>query len=119
MACNSGAATPARTLLGVMGIQDVGEVDLIRHAYVLPTRQRGGVGSSLLEQLMKLRSRRMLVGTWADAGWAIEFYRRHGFSLLPRDRGAELLRAHWTIPERQIETSVVLAYPPFANADDG
>jgi GNAT superfamily N-acetyltransferase len=102
-------------LLGVMGIQDVGEFDLIRHAYVLPNQQRRGVGSALLEQLMTLRSRRMLVGTWADAGWAIDFYRRHGFALLAPDQGAKLLRAYWTIPERQVETSVVLAHPPIVD----
>jgi GNAT superfamily N-acetyltransferase len=98
-------------LVGIMGIQQLGDVDLIRHAYVLPGRQRGGIGGVLLEELVSKATRRMLVGTWADAGWAIDFYRRHGFELLPRDEGAALLRAHWAIPERQIETSVVLARP--------
>jgi GNAT superfamily N-acetyltransferase len=105
-----------RSLVGVMGIQRMPDVELIRHAYVLPGRQRGGVGSAVLERLMQLRARRILVGTWADACWAIEFYRRHGFSLLPPHRAAGLLRAYWTIPERQIETSVVLANPPFDDA---
>lgn len=104
------------SLVGVMGIQRMSDVELIRHAYVLPGRQRGGVGSAVLERLMQLRTRRILVGTWADASRAIEFYRRHGFSLLPPHRAAELLRAYWTIPERQIETSVVLANPPFDDA---
>ena len=95
-------------LLGVMGIQDVGEVDLIRHAYVAPGRQRRGVGSALLERLAGSAERPMLVGTWAAAEWAIDFYRRHGFELVPRERTAELLRRYWSIPDRQIETSVVL-----------
>ena len=96
-------------LVGVMGIQDVGDVALIRHAYVLPDRQRRGIGSALLERLAGATGRQMLVGTWAAAEWAIDFYRRHGFELVPRERGAELLKTYWTIPERQIETSVVLA----------
>jgi GNAT superfamily N-acetyltransferase len=96
-------------LVGVMGIQDVGEVDLIRHAYVLPELQGRGVGRELLEHLRAEAARPMLVGTWADAEWAIRFYRRNGFELLSRERSAELLKAYWTIPERQIETSVVLA----------
>jgi GNAT superfamily N-acetyltransferase len=96
-------------LLGIMGIQPVGDVDLIRHAYVAPAAQRKGVGGALLEHLRASASRRMLVGTWAAAGWAIAFYERHGFELLPREEGARLLRSYWTIPERQIETSVVLA----------
>ena len=96
-------------LLGIMGIQAVRDVDLIRHAYVAPEHQRRGIGGALLRHLAASATRRMLVGTWADAGWAIAFYRRHGFELLPRDEGAELLRSYWTIPERQIQTSVVLS----------
>ena len=99
-------------LTGIMGIQDVGDVDLIRHAYVLPERQGRGVGGALLEQLLDGAPRRMLVGTWAAAEWAIRFYERHGFSMVSRERGAELLRRYWSIPERQIETSLVLAKPP-------
>ena len=95
-------------LLGVMGIQPVGDADLIRHAYVAPGAQRRGVGGALLEHLADGATRRLLVGTWAAAGWAIGFYRRNGFELLPTERGAELLRRYWTIPERQVETSVVL-----------
>ena len=101
-------------LAGVMGIQDVGEVDLIRHAYVAPGAQRRGIGSALLEQLMGSARRPILVGTWAAAEWAIAFYRRHGFELLPPERAAELLKRYWSIPERQIETSVVLARPASA-----
>jgi GNAT superfamily N-acetyltransferase len=102
-------------LIGAMGVQEVDDVDLIRHAYVLPARQRGGVGAALLAHLRGASGRRMLVGTWAAADWAIAFYRRHGFELVsPPRRAAELLRRYWTIPERQVETSVVLANPPLA-----
>ena len=100
-------------LVGVMGVQPVGDVDLIRHAYVLPTHQRGGVGGELLRHLRQISTRRMLVGTWADAAWAIAFYRRHGFEQVPSEDKAPLLRKYWTVPERQIETSVVLANPSF------
>jgi GNAT superfamily N-acetyltransferase len=96
-------------LVGIMGIQRVDDVDLIRHAYVVPGRQREGIGAKLMKELAASASRRMLVGTWAAAEWAIAFYRRNGFELLPRDEGAALLRRYWAIPERQIETSVVLS----------
>jgi GNAT superfamily N-acetyltransferase len=95
-------------LIGVMGIQPVRDVDLIRHAYVRPGNQRLGVGAALISHLRSLSTRRMLVGTWADAAWAIRFYQREGFALVPRSRTAELLKSYWDIPERQIETSVVL-----------
>jgi GNAT superfamily N-acetyltransferase len=98
-------------LVGVMGIQEVGDVDLVRHAYVLPGSQRRGIGRALLDRLTSGAQRPILVGTWAAAGWAIDFYRRQGFELLARERGAELLRRYWSIPDRQIETSVVLARP--------
>ena len=100
------------TLAGVMGIQPVRDVDLIRHAYVLPGSQRRGVGGALLEYLLELGTRRMLVGTWAAADWAIRFYRRHGFELATPERKNVLLKTYWEIPDRQIETSVVLAKPP-------
>jgi len=96
------------TLIGVMGIQPVRDVDLIRHAYVRPGSQRLGVGAALISHIRGLSTRRMLVGTWADAAWAIRFYEREGFALVPRSRTAELLKSYWDIPERQIETSVVL-----------
>jgi GNAT superfamily N-acetyltransferase len=103
-------------LVGVMGIQPVGDVDLIRHAYVLPRCQGKGVGRTLLRHLQNLTSRRMLIGTWAAADWAIRFYRHNGFELVADVRKVELLSTHWTIPDRQIETSVVLANPPFDQA---
>jgi len=102
-------------LIGVMGIQPVRDVDLIRHAYVLPGSQRGGVGAALLHHLRRLSARQMLVGTWAAAAWAIRFYSNHGFELVTPERKAALLKAYWTITERQIETSVVLANPPLPN----
>jgi GNAT superfamily N-acetyltransferase len=99
-------------LVGIMGIQPVSDVDLIRHAYVSPDRQRSGVGSALLEHVARSSTRRMLVGTWAAAEWAIRFYRRHGFELVSPERKSALLKTYWTIPDRQVETSVVLASPP-------
>lgn len=104
----------AGRLIGVMGVQPVRDVDLIRHAYVLPASQRLGAGGALIEHLRALTTRRMLVGTWAAATWAIRFYERHGFALVPPSQKAALLRTYWTVPERQIETSVVLANPPLA-----
>jgi GNAT superfamily N-acetyltransferase len=103
-------------LLGVMGVQPVREVDLIRHAYVLPASQGHGVGAALIRHLRNRSARRMLVGTWSAASWAIRFYQRHAFQLLPPERAAALLRSYWTIADRQIETSVVLANPPFEEA---
>jgi GNAT superfamily N-acetyltransferase len=100
------------TLLGVMGFQAVRKVDLIRHAYVLPGNQQRGVGGALLRRLRQMSARQLLVGTWAAADWAIRFYQRHGFALVSPERKAALLKMYWTIPERQIETSVVLADPP-------
>jgi GNAT superfamily N-acetyltransferase len=99
-------------LAGIMGVQPVRDVDLIRHAYVAPGSQRRGVGGALLAHLTARSSRPILVGTWATAEWAIDFYRRHGFELVSREDTARLLKAYWTIPDRQIETSVVLAKPP-------
>jgi GNAT superfamily N-acetyltransferase len=94
-------------LVGVMGFEPVRDVTLVRHAYVLPRWQRQGIGSRLLAYLRGLvTTPRLLVGTWADARWAIDFYQKHGFRLLPdKDR---LLEEYWDIPRRQIETSVVL-----------
>lgn len=98
-------------LLGVMGIQHRGEVDLIRHAYVR-TRVRGqGVGTRLLAHLVGSTQKPLLIGTWADADWAVSFYERNGFRLLSREETGRVLRRFWNIPERQVETSVVLASP--------
>ena len=98
----------AGTLIGVMGIQSVKDVELIRHAYVRSGRQRTGTGAALMRHLRAQTNRRLLVGTWAAASWAISFYERNGFRLVPRADAEVLLRKYWSIPERQIETSVVL-----------
>ena len=103
-------------LIGIMGIQPVGDVDLIRHAYVTPESQGRGIGGALLERLAGSATRRMLVGTWAAADWAVGFYRRHGFEQVSPTHKDQLLKTYWTIPDRQIETSVVLASPPLADA---
>jgi GNAT superfamily N-acetyltransferase len=99
-------------LVGVMGLQTARDVDLIRHAYVLPSTQRHGIGAALLWALQRQSTQPMLVGTWAAADWAIRFYRRHGFEPVSPARKTALLNTYWRIPERQIETSVVLANPP-------
>jgi GNAT superfamily N-acetyltransferase len=98
-------------LLGVMGIQPVRDVVLIRHAYVAPAAQGRGIGGALLDRLVATTDAQLLVGTWAAAAWAIRFYRRHGFADVGREETARLLQAYWTIPARQVETSVVLARP--------
>ena len=95
-------------LVGVMGFQAVDDVALIRHAYVRPGRQGGGIGGQLLTHLRSATDRRLLVGTWAAATWAIRFYERHGFVCVSPTAKTELLSRYWSIPERQIETSVVL-----------
>jgi GNAT superfamily N-acetyltransferase len=98
-------------LLGVMGIQPVKDVTLIRHAYVLTKYQRKGIGGKLLKYLIGLaKTSEILVGTWANATWAIRFYEKHGFKLVSSKEKDELLRTYWNIPERQIETSVVLRF---------
>jgi GNAT superfamily N-acetyltransferase len=99
----------AGALIGVMGLQDVGDVAMIRHAYVATAARGRGVGGALLEHIVAAATRPMLVGTWAAATWAIRFYERHGFRLVSPAEKERLLRAYWSIPERQIETSVVLA----------
>jgi N-acetylglutamate synthase-like GNAT family acetyltransferase len=101
----------AGTLVGVMGLQQVEDVTLIRHAYVRTSSQKRGVGAHLLSHLRELAHGPVLIGTWADAVWAIRFYERHDFQLVDPDEKNRLLKKYWTIPERQIETSVVLADP--------
>lgn len=96
-------------LMGVMGIQNRGDVDLIRHAYVRTRARRQGVGTRLLRHLESLGDRPTLVGTWRHATWAIAFYRKRGYELVSQAQKNRLLRKYWTIPERQVETSVVLA----------
>ena len=95
-------------LLGVMGLQVVRDVTLIRHAYVRRANQGEGIGGALLDALRAQSRSRLLVGTWADARWAIGFYQRHGFQLVPGADKDRLLDAYWNIPTRQRDTSVVL-----------
>ncbi len=96
-------------LLGVMGIQDREDVALVRHAYTATTLQRKGIGTKLLRRVEALADKPILIGTWADASWAIEFYRRNGFTVVSDGDKNRLLRAYWSVPARQVETSVVLA----------
>jgi GNAT superfamily N-acetyltransferase len=103
-------------LVGVMGIQDRGEVDLIRHAYVRTRRRNQGIGGELLRHLERLTPKPILIGTWADAAWAIRFYERHGYRVLGRPETEALLKKYWSVPERQIATSVVLASPRWKSA---
>jgi N-acetylglutamate synthase-like GNAT family acetyltransferase len=98
-----------RTMIGVMGLQDRGEVTLIRHAYVRTTHRNKGIGGKLLRHLTTLTNKPVLIGTWADAQWAIDFYRKHGFRLITGEEKNMLLQKYWNIPQRQVETSVVLA----------
>jgi N-acetylglutamate synthase-like GNAT family acetyltransferase len=96
-------------LVGVMGIQEMQDVTLIRHAYVRTTQRRKGIGGKLLSHLLTLSERPILIGTWAAATWAIQFYGKHGFRLVSEEEKNRLLKKYWSIPERQVETSVVLA----------
>ena len=96
-------------LLGVMGIQDKGDVALVRHAYVASTLQKKGVGTTLLRHVEGLTSKPILIGTWASASWAIDFYRRNGYTVVSDQDKDRLLQTYWSIPARQVETSVVLS----------
>ncbi len=99
-------------LVGVMGMQQVRDITLIRHAYVLTSRQKEGIGEKLLSHLLSLvRTSDVLVGTWETAWWAIRFYEKHGFRLMSKEEKNKLLREYWKIPTRQIENSVVLKLP--------
>jgi len=102
------------TLAGVMGIQTVGDATLIRHAYVRPAYQGQGIGSKLLQALTRQAKGALLVGTWADARWAIRLYQKHGFKLVSTEEKDRLLRTYWKIPDRQREVSVVLRNAPYA-----
>jgi N-acetylglutamate synthase-like GNAT family acetyltransferase len=96
-------------LVGVMGIQDVQDVTLIRHAYVRTANRGQGIGGNLLAELRQLTTRPVLIGTWAAATWAVRFYEKHGFRMVTPKEKNRLLKKYWSIPELQIETSVVLA----------
>jgi N-acetylglutamate synthase-like GNAT family acetyltransferase len=107
------------TLLGVMGIQDVKDVTLIRHAYVCTTYRNHGIGGKLISHLMTMISRPALVGTWTAAVWAIRFYEKYGFRLVTREEKDRLLGKYWSISPRQTETSVVLADQKWFEAQHG
>jgi N-acetylglutamate synthase-like GNAT family acetyltransferase len=96
-------------VVGVMGIQDKHDVELIRHAYVRTSQRKAGIGTQLLQSLMQSSAKPILIGTWNAADWAIRFYEKHGFALVSNVEKDVLLRKYWSIPERQVETSVVLA----------
>jgi len=104
-------------LLGVMGIQPMRVVTLIRHAYVRTAHRGRGIGSKLLAFLHSTSRGPVLVGTWAAATWAIAFYEKHGFRQVTSEEKDRLLRAYWTIPDRQIETSVVLVDAAWRQAE--
>lgn len=95
-------------LVGVMGIQHIKDVTLIRHAYIQTAKRRQGIGSQMLFHLRQQTIRPILIGTWADAVWAIKFYQKHGFHLVSPEQKNKLLKKYWSIPDRQVETSVVL-----------
>jgi len=96
-------------LIGVMGIQDVRDVTLIRHAYVRTAKRNQGIGGQLIKVLRTKTEKPLLMGTWTDAVWAVHFYEKHGFMLVTPEEKDRLLRTYWSIPDRQIKTSVVLA----------
>lgn len=98
-------------LLGVMGIQDKRDVTLIRHAYVWSRAQKAGIGKKLLRHLEHMTDKPILIGTWAAASWAISFYEKNGYARVSEENKNRLLRKYWSIPERQVITSVVLANP--------
>jgi N-acetylglutamate synthase-like GNAT family acetyltransferase len=102
-------------IIGVMGIQDKADVALIRHAYVRTTQRKQGVGSLLLQRLIKDTEKPILVGTWEAAAWAIRFYEKHGFRLVAAEETNRLLKKYWAIPDRQVETSVVLVDSKYTN----
>ena len=103
-------------LTGVMGLQDKGGVDLIRHAYVRTRHRRQGIGSELLRCVEAQSEKPILIGTWAAATWAIDFYRAHGYQVTSNAVKTALLRCYWTVPERQMATSVVLVKGDLASA---
>ncbi|WP_299626718.1 GNAT family N-acetyltransferase [uncultured Tenacibaculum sp.] len=102
-------------ILGVMGIQFKNDVTLIRHAYVRTKARQKGIGGKLLNHLIDMAKTPVLIGTWKDASWAIRFYQKHGFKLLLGEEKNKLLKTYWNIPQRQVETSIVLASENWKN----
>ena len=107
-----------KEIIGVMGIQDKPDVALIRHAYVRTKQRKKGVGSLLLQELIKDEQKPILIGTWKAADWAIRFYEKHGFRLVDEEEKNRLLKKYWAIPDRQVETSVVLADGKYKGSND-
>jgi N-acetylglutamate synthase-like GNAT family acetyltransferase len=105
-------------IIGVMGIQDKTDVCLIRHAYVRTKQRKQGIGSRLLQELIINSQKPILIGTWKAAHWAINFYEKHGFYLVDEAEKNRLLKKYWTIPDRQVETSVVLADEKFKRSKE-
>ncbi|MBA2495223.1 MAG: GNAT family N-acetyltransferase [Acidobacteria bacterium] len=105
-------------IVGVMGIQDKTDVDLIRHAYVRTKQRKKGIGTLLLQELIKDSKKPILIGTWKAAYWAISFYEKHGFYLVDEEEKNHLLKKYWTIPDRQVETSVVLVDRKYKESKD-
>jgi N-acetylglutamate synthase-like GNAT family acetyltransferase len=105
-------------IIGVMGIQDKSDVALIRHAYVRTKQRKKGVGSLLLQDLIKAAEKPILIGTWKAADWAIRFYEKHGFSLVGEEEKNRLLKKYWAIPDRQVETSVVLVDGKYTRSNE-
>jgi N-acetylglutamate synthase-like GNAT family acetyltransferase len=103
-------------IVGVMGIQDKTDVELIRHAYVRTKQRNKGIGTLLLRELIKDSTRPILVGTWKAANWAISFYEKNGFYLVDEEEKNRLLKKYWAIPDRQVETSVVLVDEKYKNS---
>ena len=105
-------------IIGVMGIQDKAEVALIRHAYVRTKQRNKGIGALLLQELIKDAKKPILIGTWKAADWAIRFYEKHGFRLVEEEEKNRLLKKYWVIPDRQVETSVVLVDGKYQGSED-
>jgi N-acetylglutamate synthase-like GNAT family acetyltransferase len=105
-------------IVGVMGIQDKAEVKLIRHAYVRTKQRNKGIGALLLQELIKDSKKPILIGTWKAAAWAIRFYEKHGFRVVREEEKNRLLKKYWAIPDRQVETSVVLVDGKYQGSKD-
>ena len=105
-------------IIGVMGIQDKADVELIRHAYVRTKQRQKGIGTLLLQELIKASKKPILIGTWKAADWAISFYEKHGFCLVEDEERNRLLKKYWAIPDRQVETSVVLVDEKYKKSID-
>jgi len=104
-------------VIGVMGIQDKQDVNLIRHAYVRTLKRKGGIGTQLLDYLLLKSDKPVLIGTWADAIWAIDFYKKNGFRIVGEEEKKSLLKKYWNVPDRQIETSVVLVDKKYVSTE--